>query len=99
MALCAEGGLEFSEAKDFANSIQLVKTEEPVAAEEPDTMDTKMEEVEEEKPPAPAPLPPPPPRAATEPRHCTPLSLFLCGLVHKHILLTAMAWFGHRSLA
>ena len=70
--------MEFSEAKDFANSIQLVKTEEPVtAAEEPDTMDTKMEEVEE-KPPAPAPLPPPPPRAATEPRYCAPLSLFLC---------------------
>lgn len=56
------GGLEFSEAKDFANSIQLIKVEEPPA----DAGDTEMHE-EEKAPPTPLPPPPPVP-ASTQPR-------------------------------
>ena len=55
----AGGGLEFSEAKDFASSIQLVKTEDQEPSANGDNS-TAMDVEEEIVNAAPTPLPPPP---------------------------------------
>ena len=64
----AGGGLEFSEAKDFADSIQMIQVKEEGDAEE--QQDTDMHE--DEKPAAPTPIPqqlPPPPAQDPQPRY------------------------------